>query len=147
MLLPEKDDSVTPFYKILNEIHQDTALYRRQVFYWIIVRNYQGPKIFIKSKIVRKCLRRRNNYLSKMPLKEPITEPTYRKYRGLTYVTKCKYAPNSFHSQPQAYPLCTTKPTKILLRFSLIFVLSYVFMFCAFPPPPPISQSFHHHPY
>ena len=30
LLLPEKDDSVTPFYKILNEIHQDTALYRRQ---------------------------------------------------------------------------------------------------------------------
>ena len=26
--LPEKDDSVTPFYKILNEIHYDTALYR-----------------------------------------------------------------------------------------------------------------------
>ena len=72
-------------------------------FYQIIERNYQGPKIFIKSKIVRKCLRRRNNYLSKMPLKEPITEPTYCKYRGLTYVTKCKYAPNSFHSQPQAY--------------------------------------------
>ena len=106
-------------------------------FYQIIERNYQGPKIFIKSKIVRKCLRRRNNYLSKMPLKEPITEPTYCKYRGLTYVTKCKYAPNSFHSQPQAYPLCTTKPTKILLRFSLIFVLSYVFMFCASPPPSP----------
>ena len=28
--LPEKDDSVTPFYKILNEIHYDTALYRRK---------------------------------------------------------------------------------------------------------------------
>ena len=28
--LPEKDDSVVPFYKILNETHQDTALYRRQ---------------------------------------------------------------------------------------------------------------------
>ena len=117
-------------------------------FYQIIERNYQGPKIFKESKIFRKCLRRRNNYLSKMPLKEPITEPTYRKYRGLTYVTKSKSAPNSFHSQPQAYPLCTTKPTKILLRFSLIFVLSYVFMFlCLSPSPPPISQSPHHHPY
>ena len=30
LFLPEKDDSVIPFYKILNEIHQDTALYRRQ---------------------------------------------------------------------------------------------------------------------
>ena len=30
LLLPEKDDSVTPFYKILNEIHQDTAMYRRK---------------------------------------------------------------------------------------------------------------------
>ena len=28
--LPEKDDSVLPFYKILNETHQETALYRRQ---------------------------------------------------------------------------------------------------------------------
>ena len=28
--LPEKDDSVTPFHKILNEIHYDTALYRRK---------------------------------------------------------------------------------------------------------------------
>ena len=30
LFLPEKDDSVTPFYKILNEIHHDTALYRRK---------------------------------------------------------------------------------------------------------------------
>ena len=28
--LPEKDDSVVPFYKILNVTHQKTALYRRQ---------------------------------------------------------------------------------------------------------------------
>ena len=28
--LPDKDDSVVHFYKILNETHQDTALYRRQ---------------------------------------------------------------------------------------------------------------------
>ena len=30
LFLPEKDDSVIPFYKILNEIHQDTALSRRK---------------------------------------------------------------------------------------------------------------------
>ena len=46
----------------------------------------------------------------------------------------------SFHSQPQAY--CTTKPTKILLRFSLTFVLSlYFYVLCLPPPFPPISQS------
>ena len=30
LFLPEKDDSVIPFYKILNEIHYDTALYRQK---------------------------------------------------------------------------------------------------------------------
>ena len=28
--LPEKGDSVVPFFKILNEIHYDTALYRQK---------------------------------------------------------------------------------------------------------------------
>ena len=28
--IPERDDYVLPFYKILNELHQDTAYYRRQ---------------------------------------------------------------------------------------------------------------------
>ena len=30
LFLPEKDDSVIPFYKIFNEIHYDTALYRQK---------------------------------------------------------------------------------------------------------------------
>ena len=30
IFIPEKDDSVIPFYKIFNEIHYDTALYRRK---------------------------------------------------------------------------------------------------------------------
>ena len=30
LFLPEKDDSVIPFYKIFNEIHYDTAIYRQK---------------------------------------------------------------------------------------------------------------------
>ena len=105
-------------------------------FYQIIERNYQGPKIFIKSKIVRKCLRRRNNYLSKMPLKEPITEPTYRKYRGLTYVTKCKYAPNSFllptTSLSAMYHKTDQNPAKV---FSYLCTKLCFYVLCLSPSP------------
>ena len=112
------------------------------VFYRIIEKDYQGLKIFIESKIFQKYLKRRNKCLSRMPLKEPITEPTYHRYRGSTYVIKCRSAPNSFHSQPRAYTTCTTKLTKSCYGFPLIFVLSYVFMLCASLPPPPL---YHNH--
>ena len=64
--LPEKDDSVTPFYKSLNEIHYDTALYRKRtikisVFYRIIEKDYQELKIFIEGKIFQKYLKKKNN--------------------------------------------------------------------------------------
>ena len=62
------------------------------VFYRIIEKDYQGLKIFIESKIFQKYLKRKSNCLSRMPLKEPITEPTYHRYRVSTYVKKCRSA-------------------------------------------------------
>ena len=96
-------------------------------FYQIIKRNYQGPKIFIKSKIFRKCLRRRDSYSQKMPLRELTTEPVCPKYRELTYVIKIKSAPNSFTPNLKLMRSCIKKLTQVLLWF-FIFVQSYVFM-------------------
>ena len=65
--LPEKDDSVVPFYKILNETHQKLLFTgdkttRISVFYRTIEKDYQELKIFTKNNIFRKFLRKRHSY-------------------------------------------------------------------------------------
>ena len=65
--LPEKDDSVVPFYKILNETHQKLLFTgdkttRISVFYRTIEKDYQELKIFTKNNIFRKFLRKRDSY-------------------------------------------------------------------------------------
>ena len=65
--LPEKDDSVLPFYKILNETHQETALYRRQdnknfCFLSDYRKRLSRAQNFHKNNIFQKFLRRRGSY-------------------------------------------------------------------------------------
>ena len=105
--LLEKDDSATPFYKILNEIHYDYDRWpctgerttRTSASYQIIEKDYQGLKIFKEGKIFQKYLKRKSNCLSRMPSKESLTEPTEHRYRGSIYVKMYKSAPTLFHSQ------------------------------------------------
>ena len=48
--IPEKNNAVKPFYKVLNESFQDKMIYRRQditgivIIFLIIEKNYQGLK-------------------------------------------------------------------------------------------------------
>ena len=65
--LPDKDDSVVPFYKILNETHQGTALYRRQdnknfCFLSDYRKRLSRAQNFHKNNIFQKFLRRRGSY-------------------------------------------------------------------------------------
>ena len=65
--LPEKDDSVVPFYKILNETHQGTALYRRQdnknfCFLSDYRKRLSRAQNFHKNNIFQKFLRKRDSY-------------------------------------------------------------------------------------
>ena len=113
------------------------------VSYRIIEKDYQELKIFIEGKILQKYLKRKNNCLSRMPLKEPITEPTYHRYRGSTYVKKCRSAPTLFTPNYKLIQHIQQNDDQTLLWFSLIFLLSYVFyVIVPFLPPLPL---YHNH--
>ena len=117
------------------------------VSYRIIEKDYQELKTFIEGKIFQKYLKRKNNCLSRMPLKEPITEPTYHRYRGSTYVKNCRSAPTLFTPNYKLIQHTQQNVDQTLLWIFPYLCTTLSLCLCAFSPSlPHISQSSHHHP-
>ena len=98
--LPEKDDSVVPFYKILNETHQETALYRRQdnknfCFLSDYRKRLSRAQNFHKKQYIPKISQEKRQLLiERTLLREFIREPDCHKSKGLNCVIKTKVVPN-----------------------------------------------------
>ena len=151
LFLPEKDDSVIPFYKILNEIHQDTALYRRQdnkdfCFLSDYRKRLSRTQNFHKKKQnIPKMSQEKRQLLIENAFKRTYERTSLSQEQGIDLCNNDYICPQLFAPNPNLCA-CIKKLTQV---FAMVFYLCtklYLYVFAFLPPLSLYHKSSHLYP-
>ena len=138
-----------PFYKILNEIHQDTALYRRQdnknfCFLSDYRKRLSRTKNFHKKQNIPKISQEKRQLLIENAFKRVYKKTSLSQEQGIDLCNNDQICPYFLAPSPHLYSFIKFDPS--ILCYILVVYRNIFMFFCLSPSLPPLSQSSHLNP-